>query len=94
MDYVKWLGLFAALFITVANFPQTYKMIRTRSVGDISTATYILLVIGNAAWLVYGILKSDIPLIVGNSISTLSCVVILILKFIWPKSKTHKKTGT
>lgn len=93
MDYVKWLGLLAALFITVANFPQTYKMICTRSVGDISTATYVLLVIGNAAWLVYGILKSDVPLIVGNSISTLSCIAILCLKWVWPESKAHKKTG-
>ncbi|MBD3583842.1 SemiSWEET family sugar transporter [Flavobacterium selenitireducens] len=90
MDEVKWLGLVAAFFITVANFPQTFKMIRTGSAKDISTMTYLLLVIGNAAWLVYGIIKEDLPLIVGNSISTATCALILCLKLV---SKRNKKAG-
>ncbi|RZJ65140.1 MAG: hypothetical protein EOO50_14970 [Flavobacterium sp.] len=89
MDYIKILGLFAALFITVANFPQTYKMIKTRSTDDISTVTYVLLIIGNGAWLAYGIIQEDLPLMVGNSISTLMCGLILFLKF--TSEKVHKK---
>jgi len=81
MDYIKWLGFLAAFFITIANLPQTYKMIRTRSAKDISTLTYVFLVIGNAAWLIYGIIRSDMPLIIGNSISTLTCALIFLLKF-------------
>lgn len=81
MDQVKILGLLAALFITIANFPQTYKMIKTRSANDISAPTYILLVIGNAAWLAYGIINDDLPLVIGNSISTLMCALILFIKF-------------
>lgn len=91
MDDVKWLGLVAAFFITVANLPQTYKMIRTRSVKDISTMTYALLVVGNAAWLAYGIIRNDLPLIIGNSISTVTCIAILALKFLWKSSS--KKAG-
>ena len=91
MDYVKCLGLFAAFFITIANLPQTYKIIRTKSVKDISTMTYIFLVIGNLAWLIYGIIKKDMPLIVGNSISTLTCLAILLLKIF---SKGTKKAGS
>lgn len=90
MDYIKLLGLIAAFFITVANFPQTYKIIRTGSVKDISTMTYALLVLGNACWLAYGIIKQDLPLIVGNAISTVTCTAILLLKIF---AKSNKKAG-
>lgn len=81
MESITLLGLVAATLITFANFPQTIKMIRSRKARDISALTYILLVLGNAAWLAYGILKEDVPLMVGNSISTVLCTTILVLKY-------------
>lgn len=86
MDYIEILGLSAAFFITAANFPQTFKMIKTGSAKDISTMTYVLLVIGNGTWLAYGIIQKDIPIIAGNSISTITCVIILVIKFKSKKS--------
>ena len=80
MDYIQILGYFAALLTTIANFPQTYKIIKTKSTKDISVMTYLILTIGCGLWLVYGILKSDIPLIIANAISTTICILILILK--------------
>lgn len=93
MDYVKIIGLFAAVSITVANFPQTYKIIKSKSTEDISTVTYTLLIIGNAAWLAYGILEADLPLIIGNAISTAMCSLILVLKLTSDKvvEKVHEK---
>lgn len=81
MDTITILGLVAAAFITFANFPQTIKLIKSQKARDISALTYILLVCGNGAWLAYGILKDDFPIIIGNSISLLLCATILVLKF-------------
>ena len=74
------LGYLAALLTTIANFPQTYKIIKNKSTKDISVMTYSILTAGCGLWLVYGILKQDIPLIIANGISTAICVIILILK--------------
>lgn len=81
MDYIQVLGLAAAAFTTGANFPQTYKIIKTKSTKDISKVTYFMLLCGGILWLVYGILKSDIPIIIANGISAAICGIILILKF-------------
>ncbi len=81
MDTITILGLVAAAFITFANFPQTMKLIKSRQARDISALTYILLVCGNGSWLAYGILKDDIPIMIGNSISLLLCAAILVLKY-------------
>jgi len=81
MDTITILGLVAAAFITFANFPQTIKLIKSKQARDISALTYFLLVCGNGSWLAYGILKDDVPIIIGNSISLLLCATILVLKY-------------
>ncbi len=96
MDLTQLLGLVAALFTTIANLPQAYKIIKTRSTKDVSTLTYVLLFTGLVLWIVYGILRSDFPLIIANSISALICATILFLKFTSKKTlnKLHQKTAS
>lgn len=80
MDYIQLLGYLAAILTTIANLPQTYKIIKTKSTKDISITSYSILTAGCGLWLVYGIFKSDFPLIIANGISTAICIIILILK--------------
>lgn len=82
MDGTQILGYTAALATTVANFPQTYRIIKTKSTKDISVTTYILLTLGCGMWLIYAILNNDIPLLIANAISTTICLIILLLKLI------------
>ena len=85
MEYTQLLGYVAAVLTTVANFPQAYKIIRTRSTKDISVLTYSLLAMGGVLWILYGVFNKDIPLVLANSISTTLCIIILILKAISKK---------
>ncbi|MBP2282473.1 MtN3 and saliva related transmembrane protein [Flavobacterium sp. CG_23.5] len=80
MEYIQILGLAAAAFTTGANFPQTYKIIKTKSTKDISKVTYGMLFLGGIMWLIYGILKSDVPIIIANGISSTICGIIFMLK--------------
>ena len=82
MNYTEALGLLAAFFTTVANIPQAVKVIKTRDVKSISAATYSMLFIGMLLWVVYGIIKNDLPIILANSIAAALCGVILIMKII------------
>ena len=81
MDYIQILGLVAAALTTGANFPQTYRIIKTKSTKDISKVTYVMLFCGGIMWLVYGIFKSGLPIIIANAISAAICGIILVLKF-------------
>jgi MtN3 and saliva related transmembrane protein len=82
MDYVQLLGLLAAIFITGANIPQVLKVIKTRSTKSLSTATYSLLFTGGLLWVVYGIMRQDIPIILANAISAILCGIILFIKLL------------
>ncbi len=93
MDATQLIGFLAALLTTAANIPQTYIIIRDKSAKHVSVVTYSILCAGTALWLVYGIVKSDWPLIICNGISTLTCVLILALNFMPQRAinKLHTK---
>ncbi|HYD90132.1 MAG TPA: SemiSWEET transporter [Flavobacterium sp.] len=80
MDLVQALGLLAALFTTLANVPQAIKVIRTRSTKSLSAATYAMLFTGMALWVVYGIIRDDLPIILANAIAGALCGIILFMK--------------
>lgn len=81
METSQIIGLLAAVFTTAANIPQTYVIIRERSTEHVSSLTYIILLLGTLLWVVYGVLKSDWPIIITNSISSLTSLIILALNF-------------
>ena len=93
MDYIKIIGLAAAVFTTIANIPQTYKIIKSKSTADISGMTYIILLIGLLLWIAYGIFTQDLPIILANGISAATSILILILNYSSDKvvEKVHEK---
>ncbi len=70
------IGLVAGTLTSVAAIPQVLKTYKTRHVRDISILQPLLLAFGVALWMIYGILISDLPLIVAN-ITPLICNVVL-----------------
>ncbi|CDF79553.1 conserved hypothetical membran protein, sugar ef flux transporter for intercellular exchange family [Formosa agariphila KMM 3901] len=69
MDLDQTIGILASIFTTVAVLPQIIKAIKTGMVNDVGPWMYIILCIGVALWVVYGILKQDWPIIICNAIS-------------------------
>jgi MtN3 and saliva related transmembrane protein len=90
MNGTEILGLSAALVTTVANIPQTIKVIKTRSTKSISAFTYALLFSGMVLWVIYGIIENDVPIIIGNAVATLLCGTILSIK-LWMLYKGEKE---
>lgn len=80
MTGVTALGLLAATLTTVAFVPQVVKTWRTRSTHDISLAMFSTLVAGITAWLLYGAIIGDIPLILANGVTLLLAGTILFFK--------------
>jgi len=74
------IGWLANIVIVITNFPQTIKTIRTRSVKDLSLPTYMSLAFGLMLFVIYGVLLSQWALIIGNLISLLTVIPILVIK--------------
>ncbi len=77
---VELIGLAAAMFSTVNQMPQAWKIIRSKDTGSISLYTYSLLWIAVALWLIYGIVIRDKPLIISNIISIVPITYIYFIK--------------
>jgi MtN3 and saliva related transmembrane protein len=74
------LGLAAAFCSTFAFLPQVVKTWVTRSTHDLSLGMFATLVTGIVLWLVYGIIRSDLPLIAANGTTLVFAATILYFK--------------
>ena len=77
---IKLLGFAAATCTTLAFAAQFVKVWRTRSTEDISLGMFLVLVLGVALWLLYGLLSGDAPLIASNAITLVLAGAILFMK--------------
>lgn len=71
------IGLVAGTLTSLATIPQVIKTLKSRHVRDLSIWQPLLITIGVALWLIYGILIYDLPLIIAN-ITPLVCNAMLI----------------
>jgi MtN3 and saliva related transmembrane protein len=80
LDLPTVIGLAAGLLTTVSLVPQVTKIWKTKSAKDVSRKMFIAFCVGVALWLVYGILKGELPMILWNSVSLVLGLCILAMK--------------
>ena len=83
MTAIMILGLVAAGLTTVAFVPQVHKTWKTKSAKDLSLGMYLIFTSGVILWLIYGILKSDIPIIAANVVTLSLTIVLLYFKIFY-----------
>jgi len=75
----EFVGYFAGFCSALAQFPQAYKIIKTKDTKSISLGMYIIMTIGIFCWLIYGFLLSSAPMILANGICLLPSLFIIIV---------------
>lgn len=79
-NLVTLLGFAAAMCTTGAIVPQLYKAWSTGQTDDISLRMLLVLAVGLALWVVYGVLRGDLVVIVANGVSLMLIAGLLYLK--------------
>lgn len=80
MDFISIVGLIAAFLTTVSSLPQVIKTIKLKETRDISFWMWTFLSLGIFMWLIYGIYRNDLPIILANGISLFLVLIVLGLK--------------
>ena len=80
MDPTTALGLTAATLTTCSFVPQLTKVWRSKSADDLSYGMFSAFSAGISLWLLYGVLRSDLPVIIANGVTLVLSVAILVLK--------------
>ncbi|MBU4345768.1 MAG: SemiSWEET transporter [Candidatus Omnitrophica bacterium] len=75
------IGSTAAVFTMFAFIPQIIKVLKTKSVKDVSLVTLLQLSLGVTLWITYGIHLKDAIIITANSITLVTLIILLCLYF-------------
>ena len=74
------LGYIAAALTTLAFVPQAWKTFRSHDVRGISLRMYSVFTAGVAAWLAYGVVNGDWPIILANGVTLALACAVLVMK--------------
>ena len=84
------IGILATFFSLWSTVPQIRKSLRTKKTDDVSKWLIMCLIGGLSLWALYGILNTDIIIVVANAIGVSLNSYLLFLK--WKFTKNNIRT--
>lgn len=81
MDWIEMMGLAGSVLSSITFIPQVYQTWKTKSVGDLNLMMMLIVFISTVVWLVYGIGKELLPVIIANGIICFLSVLLIYFKF-------------
>jgi MtN3 and saliva related transmembrane protein len=78
VDAFTFLGVLAGVITSVGFIPQLVKGYQTKRLTDVSYGMPLFLAFGMIAWLIYGILREDLAIILANAFGV-SCNLFLVM---------------
>lgn len=81
------IGYAAASLTMLAFFPQICKILKNKSANDVSLFTLFQLSCGVVLWIIYGAYRKDRIIILANSVTLFSLMILLSLYFRYGKEK-------
>lgn len=85
MTFIDIVGHFGSFLSSITFMPQVYKAWQSKSVGDLSIYTILIVTFSTVVWLVYGFGYMLWPVIICNSIICFLSLVLLYFKLTFKK---------
>ena len=86
MEAITIVSILATIFgslMSIAHFPQAYRIWKRKSSKDVSAISYSLFTAGTIVWTVYGIMLKQWPVTISYSIGLVGCfsVVFMLIRY-------------
>ena len=75
---IEIIGMSAAVLTTLAFVPQVLKVIKLKKTDGLSLNTYIIFTLGVGLWFIYGFFKNSLSMVLGNGITLILSMIILV----------------
>ena len=85
MDWTEVVGHIGSALSSITFMPQVYQAWKTKSVGDLSLAMMLIVFLSTIIWLIYGIGRDLMPVIICNGVICLLSLVLIYFKFSFKK---------
>jgi len=69
MDFELIIGTAAGVLTMCGIIPQIIKAHRIKKTGDVSKSMLLVIMAGVLLWTIYGIMKTDLPIIITNAMA-------------------------
>ena len=87
MEMTQIIGLTAGILTASSMIPQVIKSWKEKKADDVSLKMLVVLTSGIALWIVYGLKKNDLPIILTNIFSMVVNITMVILRLKFNKKK-------
>ena len=88
-DVTEILGYIAGTLTTICLLPQLTQLIMTKKSSDVSIPTFIILLLGQIIWIIYGVFIKDMRIIIANTISVFLGILIIFFAFMFKNKLTQ-----
>lgn len=85
MDWIEVVGLSGSVLSSITFMPQVYQTWKTKSVGDLNLSMMGIVFLSTVIWLVYGVGKNLLPVIICNGIICFLSLVLIYFKLRFSK---------
>ena len=91
VSFSRGIGIVAGILTATSLLPPLIKLIKQKKPDTIPLGMLVVLLMGLALWIYYGILKQDWPIIVTNCFSFLQNVTMIVLRQRYRNKQSHAK---
>ncbi|MEO6732190.1 MAG: SemiSWEET family transporter [Ferruginibacter sp.] len=85
MDWLEVVGLSGSVLSSITFMPQVYQTWKTKSVGDLNLSMMTIVFLSTVIWLVYGVGKNLLPVIICNGIICFLSLLLIYFKLVFTK---------
>ncbi len=85
MDWTEVIGLTASALSSLTFMPQVYRAWKTKRIDDLSLAMMFFVLFSTILWLVYGIGRGTLPVIICNGIIFVLSLILIYFKISFKK---------
>lgn len=80
---IEFLATIMGIVMSLGYYPQIYRILKTKSVKNISLTTFLIFSLGTTTWLLYGIYLKDWVIFLSFILGVVGSWSIVILNLIY-----------
>ncbi|HPH86374.1 MAG TPA: SemiSWEET family transporter [Ferruginibacter sp.] len=86
MDWTEVIGHIGSALSSLTFMPQVYQTWKSKSVKDLNLSMMLIVFVSTMIWIVYGIGRGLLPVIICNSIICFLSVILIYFKISYGRS--------
>jgi MtN3 and saliva related transmembrane protein len=90
VDLIEIIGLTGSILSSITFMPQVYQTWKTRSVKDLNIYMLLIVFSSTLIWIVYGVSRGLLPVIICNSIISLLSLLLIGFKIKFSNEQNQK----